>query len=204
MNIHQPESSRAEHMTLFKSPRSVAPALNNHFLVLTLSEVKLCSIDFRCDRSFPTRGPLWVSWRRDKVVVGGNLRTQQFVLDSEALTPLEDPNRDATRIPAEQTAEHASDGRVTQSIYSADESRLLTTERGHTRWNKLMNPLGGLGDWEYNYEQIVVYDKATKKELFRFRWDPRPGWSSESVAISPTGHKIAIIIRGTLEVFDIQ
>jgi hypothetical protein len=200
-DIVKRQAIRVAHMPLFKNSHAVAPVLNNHFLVLTLAEVKLCSIDVQCYRSFPTRGPLWVSWKRDKVVVGGNLRTPRFLLDSRTLTPVEDPNQDAVRIPTEQSPRFSPDRHTL--IWSADGERLMTSEEGYTSWNKLMNPLGGLGERPFNWRQVTVYDQQQRNELFRLHWDPRPGWPSDDPAISPTGHRIAVNIRGMLEVFDV-
>jgi len=202
-DISERRAISVARMPLFKGPRAVAPALNKHFLTLTLSEVKLCSTDMQCDRSFPTRGPLWVSWKRDTVVVGGNMRTQRLLLDSQSLMPLEDVNQEAARISAEQEVAVGADHRRVESIANADGHRLMRSEASYTSWNKMMNPLGSLGDRPYNRQQVTVYDQLTSKEMFRLHWDPRPGMPF-TPAISPTGHRIAIIVDGTLEVLDIQ
>jgi len=44
---------RSAAMRINKSPRSVAPLTSGNFLLLSASEVKLCSADLRCEKSFP-------------------------------------------------------------------------------------------------------------------------------------------------------
>lgn len=89
-DVSQEKPQKIAHMLISKSVVSdaVMPALGSNFLVQSLSEVKLCSADLLCDRAYATKGPLWLSADRAKVVVGGNLMTRRVVLDSRTLAPM--------------------------------------------------------------------------------------------------------------------
>lgn len=194
---------RTTHMPVFKSDDSVSSGLEGQFLVLTLSEVKLCSADFHCDRAFPTRGPLRLSSDHAKAVVGGNLMTPRVVLDSSSLAPL--ASEDSARIPGEWQRQFRSDDSFVDSISSVDDARVMRVETRQTRWSKITNPLAGLGERPYNSREIRVYDKQTGKVLFALRWDPRHDWGglTREPALSPAGRKVALIRRGVVEVFDV-
>ena len=205
LDISNGKALRTAHMPMFKFLGSMAPVLEGRFLVLTLSEVQLCSTDFVCDRSFSTKGPLLVSSDRDKVVVGGNLMTPQVVLDSRTLAPVAEGGHEAVKISAERPRQYRRDGSFTESISSVDGQRFVLVENKQTLWNKLTNPLAGLGDPIYNSRRITVYDKRTEKELFTLQWDPRHkgGGATTEPALSPTGHRVAILGRGIVEVFEV-
>lgn len=188
-----------------KSNYSIAPVLGSQFLMLTSSEVRLCSIDLQCDRSVPTKGPLWVSPDRARAVVGGNLGTPQVVLDSRTLAPIVDADHNSPNIPAKPGASYGRDGSFAESILSADGQRLMKVKVKQTGWNKLTNPLSGFGDRPYNSQRIVVYEKRSGAELFAIHWDPRKLGTSLTTlpALSPTGHEVARLRRGVVEVFDV-
>src|SRR5579862_3028618 len=57
----------------------------------------------------------------------------------------------------------------------------------------------------FNLERVNVMDTATGKSRFRLRWDPRPYVGDLSrPALSPDGHRVALIRHGFLEVFEIR
>lgn len=203
LDMRNEKALRTTHMPLFKSDDSVLPSLEGHFLVLTLSEVKLCSADLHCDRAFPTKGPLRLSSDHIKVVVGGNLMTPRVVLDSRTLAPV--AGEDSARIPTEWQRNFRPDDSFVDSISSVDGARMMHVETRQTRWSKITNPLAGLGERPYNSRKIRVYDKQTGKELFSLQWDPRHDWGglTREPAFSPTGHRVALLRRGVVEVFEV-
>lgn len=196
---------RTARMPMLKSLYSMAPVLEGYFMVLTLSEVKLCSVDLRCDRSFSTRGPLNVTRDRTRAVVGGNLMTQKIVLDTRMLTPVTESG-DGTRKASETCGGHSHrDGSFDRCVSSMNDERFMVSEVKQTAWNKLMNPLAGFGDRPYNSRRITVYERGTGAARFTIQWDPRKTGGSllTMPALSPTGHRVAFIRRGVLEVFDV-
>jgi hypothetical protein len=203
LDMRNEKALRTTHMALFKFDDSVLPSLEGHFLVLTLSEVKLCSSDFHCDRTFPTKGPLRLSSDHIKVVVGGNLMTPRVVLDSRTLAPV--AGEDSAKIPTEWQRDFRPGGSFVDSISSVNGARMMRVETRQTRWSKIIDPLAGLGDRPYNRRIIRVYDKQTRKELFSLQWDPRHDWGglTREPAFSPTGHRVALLRRGVVEVFDL-
>jgi len=194
---------RITHMSMCKSENAMTPVVGGDFLVLSLSEVRLCSADLHCDRAFATKGPLLLSSDRAKVVVGGNLMTERVILNSRTLAPItgEDP---AGVLPAWQRSS-LPDGTFVDSISTVDGARLMRVETRQTRWSKITNPLAELGDRPFNSRIVRVYGKHTGQELLSLQWDPRHDWGgvTRKPAISPTGHRVALLRRGVLEIFEV-
>jgi len=194
---------RKTRMPMLKANYSIAPVLEDQFLVLTSSEVKLCSAAFRCNQLFSTKGPLKVTRDRTRAVVGGNLMTQEVVLDLRTMAPATDTIQPATT--SERCERHYRDGSFATCLSSVNDERLMVVEVKQTDWNKFTNPLAGFGDRPYNSQRITVYDKRSGAERFRLHWDPRKlgGSLTTLPALSPTGHEVALIRRGLLEVFEV-
>jgi hypothetical protein len=57
-DLNKKEVSRSASMAVMRYRRSVAPLTNGEFLVLSTSYLRVCSVDLRCDKSFPTKGRL--------------------------------------------------------------------------------------------------------------------------------------------------
>jgi hypothetical protein len=55
-DLKKKQVSRKTSMPVTKSPHSVALLSNGRFLILSTSDVSLCSADLRCEESFPTHG----------------------------------------------------------------------------------------------------------------------------------------------------
>jgi hypothetical protein len=195
---------RRTRMPMSKSNYSIAPVLQDQFVVLTSSEVKLCSVDFQCNQSFSSKGPLKVTRDRTRAVVGGNLMTQEVVLDLRTMTPATEAIDEPAKTP-EQCATHYRGGSFATCLSSVNDERLMVVEVKQTGWNKFTNPLAGFGDRPYNSQRIIVYEKRTGAERFTLHWDPRKlgGSLTTLPALSPTGHEVALIRRGVLEVFDV-
>lgn len=204
-DVSQEKPQKIAHMPMSKSVVSdaVMPALGGNFLVLSLSEVKLCSADLQCDRAYATKGPLWLSADRAKVVVGGNLMTKRVVLDSRTLAPM--PGEDPARVVTDWQEFSGRDGSFVDSISTVDGARVMQVETRQSRWSKITNPLGGLGSRPYDRRIIRVYDTQTGRELLTLRWDPRHDWGgmSRKPALSPNGHRVALLRRGVVEVFEV-
>jgi len=92
----------------------------------------------------------------------------------------------------------------TRLITSTSGRRFCVDERGYSRWS-LPHLLGyGGGAVHYNFERIRVFETTSGRELFNFKWDPRP-YTSELVtpALAPNGRRVGIVRNGYLEVFNV-
>jgi hypothetical protein len=76
-------------LPLLKSDDSVSYVGTDKFALLTASDVKLCSVELRCHTGFRGSGPMFSSPSGRRLVVGGYAQTQQVLLDSDALTPIQ-------------------------------------------------------------------------------------------------------------------
>lgn len=204
-DVSQEKPQKIAHMPISKSlvSEAVMPALGSNFLVQSLSEVRLCSADLQCDRAFASKGHLWLSADRAKVVVGGNLMTKQVVLDTRTLAPI--PGEDPARVVTDWRRSSRPGGSFVDSISSVDGARLMHVETRQTRWSKITNPLGGLGSRPFDKRIISVYDTQTGRELLALQWDPRHDWGGilRKPALSPNGHRVALLRRGVVEIFDL-
>lgn len=82
-------------------------------------------------------------------------------------------------------------------------SRFCTFEQSYTRWNSIVNFLDIDGGRPHNFARVRVFDTDSGKQLFEMNWDPRPSQTVPPPALSPDGHKLALIRYSELEVFDI-
>jgi len=94
---------------------------------------------------------------------------------------------------------------VTEIATSASGSRFCFHEAGYTTLNSVLNFYDIDDGRPFNFETADVMSIETGKSLFQLRWDPRPyvGYPS-TPALSPDGHKIAVIRNGFLEVFAVE
>jgi hypothetical protein len=76
-------------LSVLKSDDSVSAVGNDKFALLTASEVKLCSVDLRCHTGLRGSGPMFSSPSGRRLIVGGYTQTQQILLDSDGLTPIQ-------------------------------------------------------------------------------------------------------------------
>lgn len=85
---------------------------------------------------------------------------------------------------------------------SASGQRFSVDELGYDRWS--LPHLLGYGDVPYHFERISVFETATGIRVFTLKWDPRP-YAGQLVrpALSPDGHRIALVRSGFLEVFKV-
>lgn len=80
---------KSSEMLVEKAPGSVRAIRDGQFVLLNQSGLLLCSRDFECGHPLQTRGPLFVSPGGTRIVVGGNGRTEQKLLDSSSLKELD-------------------------------------------------------------------------------------------------------------------
>jgi hypothetical protein len=56
----------------------------------------------------------------------------------------------------------------------------------------------------YNLARVRVFDVASGRELFDLKWNPGHNLSFEAKpALSPDGHRIAVVMKGQLRVYEI-
>ncbi len=94
---------------------------------------------------------------------------------------------------------------VTDISTTASGSRFCFHEAGYTRFNSILNFYDIESSRPLNFESVNVLSTDSGKSLLKLRWDPRPyvGYLS-TPALSPDGHRLAIIRNGFLEVFEVQ
>lgn len=81
-------------------------------------------------------------------------------------------------------------------------SRFCAVEESYTRWNKIVNFLDIDTGRPPNFARVRVFDTPSGKQLFEMQWDPRPSLVRPP-ALSPDGHRLALIRHSELEVFEI-
>lgn len=82
-------------------------------------------------------------------------------------------------------------------------SRFCVLEESYTRWNRVVNSWDIDSGRPHNFARVRVFDTNSGRELFEMKWDPRPSQIVPSLALSPNGHRLALIRHSELEVFDI-
>jgi len=82
-------------------------------------------------------------------------------------------------------------------------SRFCALEESYTPWNSIVNFWDIDNARPHNFARVRIFDMASGKQLFEMNWDPRPSQTVPPPALSPDGHKLALIRHSQLEVFDI-
>ncbi len=86
---------------------------------------------------------------------------------------------------------------------AASGSRFCFHDAGYTGLNAALNIFSI--ERPFNLERVNVIDAASGKSHFKLWWDPRPYVGDLSrPALSPDGHRVAIIRHGFLEVFEVR
>jgi len=80
---------KATEVAVEKATGSVKATQTGQFVLLNESGLHLCSRELECGSPLDTRGPLFVAPEGTRVVVGGNARTEQKLLDATSLKELE-------------------------------------------------------------------------------------------------------------------
>jgi len=90
-------------------------------------------------------------------------------------------------------------------VASSSGARFCIHEVGYTHWNSIVNFLDIDSGRSFNFERVTVLETNSGHLLFKLEWDPRPyGGGLTDPALSPDGHRLAIIRNGSLEVFEIR
>jgi hypothetical protein len=82
-------------------------------------------------------------------------------------------------------------------------SRVGVYEGGYTKWNSFVNFLDTEDGRPYNVELVRVLETESGKLALELKWDPRP-FRFTAPALSPSGHRIALLRGGFLEVFELS
>jgi hypothetical protein len=88
-DIAQGKLIRTAEFPIEKMMLSVRATQNGDFVLLNEAGVHLCSASLECDKQVPSRGPIRVSPKGTRLIVGGNGRTGQKLLDSATLDELD-------------------------------------------------------------------------------------------------------------------
>jgi len=87
-DLSQGKLIRSTDLRVEKAQGSIRSAQHGQFALLDQAGVRLCSSDLACGQPFASRGPLFASPGGTKLVVGGNVRSEQKLLDSTTLEEL--------------------------------------------------------------------------------------------------------------------
>jgi hypothetical protein len=88
-DLSQRKLIRSTDLPVEKAQGSVRSTRDGQFVLLDEAGVRLCSSDLTCGQPLTSRGPLAASPGGTRLVVGGNSRTEQKLLDSATLKELE-------------------------------------------------------------------------------------------------------------------
>jgi len=92
--------------------------------------------------------------------------------------------------------------RLAELATTASGTRFCFHEAGYTVLNSVANFLDVESSRPYDFESVKVISVDSGKALFELQWDPRPflGYLT-TPALSPDGHRLALIRGGYLEIF---
>jgi hypothetical protein len=88
-DLSQKKLIRSAELRVEKFPGSFRSTRNGNFALLDQAGVRLCSSELTCGPPFASGGPLFASPGGTKLIVGGNGRSEQKLLDSETLNVLD-------------------------------------------------------------------------------------------------------------------
>jgi hypothetical protein len=157
---------------------------DNHFLILNSSGVKRCSAEMVCGETYPTTGPVFVTPDRNRAFVGGNFGSQRVLLDTTTLQPVNEADAQTTPFPSRLKSRY-NNGYDVRSVFSTNGVRADSIL--HVRWDHAVS------------QEIVVYD-ASNAVLMRTKIGRATYWTP---ALSPNGHRLAVVLDGVLEVYEI-
>jgi hypothetical protein len=102
-DLSQGKLIRSTHLRAEKAQGSVRSTQDGQFALLDEEGVRLCSSDLTCGQPFSSRGPLFASPGGTKLIVGGNVRSEQKLLDSATLKELDSSHwPDGSVIPGDE------------------------------------------------------------------------------------------------------
>jgi hypothetical protein len=92
----------------------------------------------------------------------------------------------------------------TRFIPSASGSRFCIAELRHAGLNAFVNFFDITSDQPYGRREIRVFEVASGKQVFELHWDPRSHQGENALpALSPRGHRLALLRKGELLVYEI-
>jgi hypothetical protein len=264
-DISQKALVRSSERAVEKFMGSVRATHDGNFVVLDQSGIRVCSKNLECDPPNPIagNGPMFVSPRGLRIMVGGNGQNEQQLLDADSLKTLNHFAFGQAAMPGD-TAVLATRGHQLYLLRDDAPEKLLNFRGGGLRLNAqflgddvfatyendrtffgvdldstIRYRISILPQWsgtdivpaasgsrfcihqyaykvwgsklsvsdEHRTRDVDIYrifDTHSGEELFHFEWDPRPYISTlVAPAISPSGHRLAVIRSGYLEIFEL-
>jgi len=134
----------------------------------------------------------------------GNFRELRF-LNSEALACLDHDASEVviTDMDARQIRRYkVAKAWRTGFLPTTSGTRFGIYEHGYTALNSLVNFLDIDEGRAQDFQRVRVIDIYSGKEVYRLEWDPRPHLIKP--ALSPSGHRLARVKAGILEVFQVN
>jgi hypothetical protein len=89
VDVSRKRLAKSVEMPVEKYMHSVKATQDGNFVVLNQSGLLLCSSELECGTPLPTRGPLLVSPRGTRILVGGDSWTDPTLLDATSFAELE-------------------------------------------------------------------------------------------------------------------
>ncbi len=264
-DISQKMLVRSSERAVEKFMGSVHSTHDGNFVVLDQSCIQLCSKELECSlpRAIAGPGPMFVSPRGTRIMVGGNGQNEQKLLDADSLKTInhfafgqaampgdaavlatrgkqlyllrdDGPEKalsfrggglrlDAQFLSDDIFAIYENDRTLvgvnldgtiryrisilpqwsgTDIVPAASGSRFCIHQNAYKVWG---SKLSVSDDHKTRDVDIFrIFDTRSGKELLHFEWDPRPYISTLGApSISPSGHRLAVIHSGYLEVFEL-
>jgi hypothetical protein len=176
---------KATELPVEKDVGSVRATRNGEFVLLNESGLRLCSRELQCGPPVATRGPLFVSPGGTRIVVGGNSRTEQKLLDSASLTELEHFSwMNPSIIPGDSALLIRQDNKLYIRLPQKPDQRL---------------PFGGIGVWpearflnsnsiaDFESDKALAVAKTDGTILFRVPVNAR--WNVTGVSTAASGSR---------------
>lgn len=135
---------------------------------------------------------------------GGNFRELRF-LNSESLACLDHDASEVvvTDLDARPIRRYnVEKAWRTSFLPTTSGTRFGIYEHGYTVLNSIANFLDIDDRRPQDFQRVRIIDMQSGKEVFRLEWDPRPNLVKP--ALSPSGHRLARVRAGVLEVFQVN
>jgi len=89
-DLHRREVSRTADVPALQLPQSVLATRSGKFAMLSIAGLQLCSAQLDCGTALHTPGPMAVSPRGSKIIIGGYAGTRQTLVDADTMKPIEE------------------------------------------------------------------------------------------------------------------
>lgn len=188
-DIAQKALVRSSERTVEKSMGSVRATHDGHFIVLDKSGIKICSKKLECDPPTPIagEGPIFVSPRGLRIMVGGNGQNEQELLDADTLRALNHFAFGQAAMPGD-TAVLATRGHQLYLLQDDAPDKLLTFPGGGLRLNAQF-----LSDDVFvTYENDRTLVGADLDSAVKYRISILPQWSGTDIVPAASGSRFCI------------